>query len=260
MTFFDSALDPILRPLLSLGPFMTILIITLVVTLLTTIIYKYATDQDKLRKLKADIKRYQKKAMAAKEDPDKAMKIQKEMMKLNGDYMRSSMKSMLYTFIPILLFFGWLGANLAFAPLLPGVGFDIEASFHDGVSGTVELVLPAGFSSTDTLVKNVSDSSVVWSNISGSTGSYDVSIVHSSGEEQFVNLIITEDQEYILPVHSLDSEVFKKVVVGNKKLLVFSKVPVFKTLPVFKNLNWFWTYFLLSIVFSTTLRKVMKLA
>lgn len=259
MTFFETALDPILRPLLNLGPLLTILIISLVVSLLTTVIYKYATDQTKLRKLKADMKRYQKKAMASKDDPDKAMKMQKEMMKLNGEYMRSSMKSMLYTFLPILLFFGWLGANLAFAPILPGASFDVSATFESDVVGNVTLVLPDSLSTTDILTKPVQEV-VFWNNISGPAGTYDLSVVHSSGEEQLFTVLISDKQEYIPPEHLLESNVFKSVVVGNEKLYVFRSVPVFNLIPLVKNFNWFWAYFLFSIIFSTALRKALKLA
>lgn len=260
MTFFETALDPILRPLLTLGPLITILIISLIISLITTFIYKYATNQTKLHTLKADMKRYQKKAIAAKAEPEKAMKLQKEMMKLNGEYMRSSMKSMLYTFLPILLFFGWLGANLAFTPLMPGVPFTVQANFNPGVSGSAELVLPSGFSSSDVLIKNVSDSTVLWTNISGPLGEYDLSVKHSSGEEQFFNILITDKQKYVAPEHVLDSDVFKSITVGNKKLYIFRSIPGLGSLPVFKNLNWFWTYFLFSIIFSTSLRKILKLA
>ena len=259
MTFFQTALDPVLRPLLSLGPLLTILIISLVVSLITTFIYKFATDQTKLRKLKADMKRYQKKAMASKDDPEKAMQLQKEMMKMNGEYMRSSMKSMLYTFLPILLFFGWLGANLAFAPLMPGAPFDVQANFDAGVNGTVTLVLPPNVTTSDSLTKDVS-STVTWTNISGPTGTYDFSVVHSSGEEQFFTVLITDKQRYVPPEHLLESDVFKSVVVGNKKLYIFRKIPVFNQIPLIKNLNWFWTYFLFSLIFSTSIRKFLKLA
>ncbi|MBN1175914.1 DUF106 domain-containing protein [Candidatus Woesearchaeota archaeon] len=259
MTFFDTALDPILRPLLTLGPLLTILIISLIVSLITTFIYKYATDQTKLRKLKADMKRYQKKAMASKDDPEKAMKMQKEMMKLNGEYMRSSMKSMLYTFLPILLFFGWLGANLAFAPIVPGVPFNVSATFESGVSGSVDLVLPVGLTMSDNLTKPVQEV-VSWNNISGPAGTYDLSVIHSSGEEQFFSVLITDKQKYVSPEHLLESDIFKSVNVGNKKLYLFRSIPVFNKIPLIKNFNWFWTYFLFSIIFSTTLRKVLKLA
>lgn len=259
MTFFDTALDPILRPLLTLGSLMTILLISLIVSLITTFVYKYATDQNKLRKLKSDMKRYQKKATALKDNPEKAVKMQKEMMKLNGEYMRSSMKSMLYTFLPILLFFGWLGANLAFAPIMPGVPFNVSATFESGISGTVNLTLPIDLSTSDSLTKDVQEV-VTWTNISGPAGTYDLSVVHSSGEEQFFTVLITNKQKYILPEHTLESDVFKSVNVGNKKLYIFRSIPFFNTLPVIKNLNWFWTYFLFSIIFSTTLRKLLKLA
>jgi len=260
MTFFESTLDPILRPLLSLGALATIFIVSLLVSLITTFVYKYSTDQPKLRKLKADMKRYQKKAMAAKNEPDKAMKLQKEMMKLNGEYMRSSMKSMLYTFLPILLFFGWLGANLAFAPILPGSSFTVQANFDSGVNGSAELILPQELSTSDLILKEVSNSTVLWSNISGPSGVYDVSVKHSSGEEQFVTVLITDKQKYIKPEHLLDSDIFDSIVVGNDKLYIFRSVPGLGSLPVVKNMNWFWSYFVFSIIFSTSLRKILKLA
>lgn len=260
--FLETVLNPVLNPLLPLGPFWVIIIVSLVVSLLTTIIYKYTTDQTALRSLKADLKRKQKKVSALKSEPDKAMKMQKEIMKLNGQYMKASFKSMLYTFLPILIFFGWLGANLAFAPLLPGVPFNVSAQFEDGVSGNATLLLPPELNSTVPLTQTINDSKITWSAISDSQGVYDLSIRHEpSGEEQFVTLQIASEQKYEQPEYFFkDSPVFSKIQIHYEKLYIFEGIFLLKDIPFIKNANWFWSYFLFSLLFSTVLRKALKLA
>ncbi len=260
--FLDTILNPVLNPLLSLGSFWTILIVSLFISLLTTVIYKYATDQPALRSLKADMKRKQKKMSALKDQPKKAMKIQKEVMKLNGQYMKASFKSMLYTFLPILIFFGWLGANLAFMPLLPGVDFNLTADFESTVDGLVTVNLPEGLFLSDNLSKTISDSSATWTGISGPEGTYDLSVFHeNSGEEQFISVLITNEQAYVEPTHVFsDSDTFSKIIVSHEKLLIFKGILVFKDIPFVKNANWFWSYFIFSMLFSTSLRKAFKLA
>ena len=257
----NEILDPVLNPLLKLGAFWTIFIVSIVVSLVTVIIYRYATDQERLRKVKADLKRYQKKAMAARDDPQKAMKIQKDIMKLNGEYMRSSFKSTMYTFLPIILFFGWLGANLAFMPLMPDTQFDVSANFKDGVAGQATLVLPLELSMNDSATKNVTNATMTWSGISGPLGSYDASIQHSDGEEQFF-IIFIDESTYENPLNELgkESAAFNSITVGNEKLMIFENVFFFKDIPWVKTFGWFGAYFLFSIIFSTALRKILKVA
>lgn len=256
-----SLLDPILNPLLPLGPFWVILIISLVIALFTTFIYKYATDQHKLRKLKADLKRYQKKAQAAQKDnPEKAMQIQKDMMKLNGQYMKASFKSTLYTFIPVLIFFGWLGAHLAFVPLMPGDSFSITAQLQPNVNGTFILNLPDELSAPVTVLNPINDS-VIWSNITGPEGTYELSILHNeTGEEHFFSLMISP-YNYVNPVNLIsDSKIFSSIDIDQRKLYVFRTIPVLKDFPWIKNWGWLGSYILFSIIFSTVLRKILKLA
>lgn len=256
-------LDPILNPLLSWGPFWTILIISLFVSIFTTIIYKYTTNQEKLKALKADMKRLQKKAKNYTKEGknDKAMKTQKEMMKMNGQYFKSSMKSTLYTFLPLIIFFGWLGAHLAFAPLIPGMDFSVDVQTLPGATGELSLNLPEELNSNSNLTQSISNNSAKWL-VQGPAGFYDLSVSHSeTGEEQFFSLIISEKQEYVEPIHKMDaSEAFELITVGNEKLGIFEGVFLFGSIPWIKTWGWFGAYFLFSIIFSTSLRKALKLA
>lgn len=257
----SNILDPVLNFLLPLGPFWVILIISLFISVLTTIVYKYTTDQEKLKRLKADLKRYQKKAAALKSEPEKAVKVQKDMMKLNGQYMKSSLKSTLYTFLPIIIFFGWLAAHFAFMPLLPDTAFNVSVTVQEGVSGNMTLVLPSGITIDDVLVKEINGTVVYWEGIKGSLGPHEFSVVHSDGDETFFSVLISDEYIYEDPLIKVDdSPIFKSILLGNEKLKVFEDVQPFKSIPWVKNWGWIGAYLVFSLLFSTSLRKILKLA
>ncbi|MCF7798706.1 EMC3/TMCO1 family protein [Candidatus Woesearchaeota archaeon] len=255
-------LDPVLGPLLQwAGPFATLLIVSIIVSVFTTLIHMFATDQEKLKRLKADMKRYQAKLKTLKDSPEKAMKVQKDLMKLNGEFMKSSFKTTFYTIIPLLIFFGWLGANLAFAPLVPNTSFNVSATFQEEVSGQVSLVVPDNLTVLSNLTQTTINDAATWTGIKGPKGSYELSLLHeSSGEEQFFLVTISEDVIYEDPVVLVNSEIFKKITIGNEKLYVFRNIFLFKDLPLIKNAGWLGAYILFSLIFSTALRKALKLA
>lgn len=88
----------------------SILIMSMILTGIITLIYKYTTNQILLKDLKGQVKDYQKqiKTLRVNGETDRIMEVNKKAMKLNMQYMKHSMKPMLYTFIPIILIFGWL--------------------------------------------------------------------------------------------------------------------------------------------------------
>ena len=86
----------------------------------------------------------QKKMKAAKGDPQKAMRLQKEAMSVNMDYMKQSFKPTLITFLPIIIIFGWLNAHLAFEPLMPGEDFTATLLFDEEAEGEVSVKVADG--------------------------------------------------------------------------------------------------------------------
>ena len=258
MVYSSTIFDPILNPLLiNLGPFWSLLIVTIFVSLLTTIIYKYATNQTEMRSLKESMNRYKKKISKVKKDPDKSLKLQSEMMKVNGQYMKHSFKSMIFTIVPLMLFLGWLSAHLAFQPILPAEEFNVTVTFEDNVTGSVSLILPDDVSASGALEKNITDSRAVFSSLSAPQGSYDIGISASDSEEFFPVLVSTNNL-YAPPLTEFeDSSVFASARVGLDKLYVFQAVPVLGSLPLIKKAGWLTSYILLSILFTSLLRKWM---
>ncbi len=112
LEFFYNFLDSIFLPLIkNFHPALSILIIAFIVSLITTVATKLLVDQERVAKIKEELKNYQKKIKLAQKDPKMLEELQKEqekMLKLNTELMKMSFKPMLYTWIPIILIFIYL--------------------------------------------------------------------------------------------------------------------------------------------------------
>jgi len=83
------------------------LIVVLVITLLTTIVQKYATDQKTLRELKKEQKEVQKQMKEFRHHPQKMKELQSKQMSFIPKQFKLSMRSIVYTGVPLILFFRW---------------------------------------------------------------------------------------------------------------------------------------------------------
>lgn len=93
--------------MLSVNPKFSIAIFSVLVTLVSTLVQKWLTNQEHLKTLKARQKELQAKMKKSK-DPTLLQEINKEMMEITMVMFKSSMKPMFVTFIPFILLFGWL--------------------------------------------------------------------------------------------------------------------------------------------------------
>lgn len=100
-------LDPSAGKLINANLFWGMSIIVLVITLFSTLVQKYATDQVALKEIRKEQKELQKNMKEYKDHPEKMMEFQKEMLPLSGKMMKISMRGMVYTTIPFILFFRW---------------------------------------------------------------------------------------------------------------------------------------------------------
>jgi len=261
-------MDPVLKPLLNIPPFLSVLIISFVISLVITLIYKLLTDQKKMKELREGIKLSQEELKKHRNDPKKMMEIQKKAMEKNMVYMTSSFKPTLVTMIPMLLIFIWLNANMTYEPIKPGMDFRVTALFDDATEGNVTLKwlsedsnLKLEVSNTNQEIKN---NMAYWS-LKGDSGEYSLSFEHNGdaitynkGETYNKKVIISEERKYASPAESLKNSVIKKVEINNKPV-IYIPIP-FKFLWWSKGgVGFLGTYILLSLLFSTLLRKLLKI-
>jgi uncharacterized membrane protein (DUF106 family) len=119
MMIFNGFLDPFLSPLLSLfGIFWFVVFISFIVTLLTTLVYKFTTDQLLMKNLKEEIDRLNKEVKKHMHDQKKAMSIHKQMFEKQMTMMKHSFTSTFITLLPIILLFNWLRVHLGTEKIL----------------------------------------------------------------------------------------------------------------------------------------------
>lgn len=244
---FEYILDPIFSPILNLPTLWGVILLSFFISLIITIIYKYTTDQNLMKQLKEEMKAFQKQIKELKAEPERAMQIQKKSMKTNMKYMMQSMKSTLYSFIPIILIFGWMNANFAFEPILPGQEFSTTITFQNNIDGSVELSVPEGILVDGRLRKNIKDNEVRWL-ISGERGEYLLEYIYE-GKKYNKEVLISETR-YKEPIKSVRGGIIKTIEIGYDKKILLNLFGW--------KLGWLATYIISAIIFSIVIRKAVK--
>lgn len=115
-------------------PYISLATISFFVTLISTLVQKWLTNQEHMKSLKTRQKEIQKELKGCKEE-HLLKELNLEMMNLTGIMMKASMKPMFVTIVPFLILFSWLKGTYdgGEIPLVAGwiwyyLGFSIASS------------------------------------------------------------------------------------------------------------------------------------
>lgn len=117
--------------LITLYPIYSLAVFSAVVTLVSTLVTKWLTNQEHLKSLKERQKQIQKDLKKCKPGEKLFEELQAEMIQISMTMMKSSFKPLLITFVPFILLLGWI--RKTYTPILPGwiwyyLGISIVAS------------------------------------------------------------------------------------------------------------------------------------
>jgi uncharacterized membrane protein (DUF106 family) len=254
---FTDLLNPVFQPVLNtLGPFWTVIVLSLFVSLCITLIYKFVTNQQLMKSIKDDMKKQQAQMKTLRDNPKKMMEVQKKAMENNMKYMMESMKATLVTFIPIIIIFGWMAGHLAFEPVYPNTPIISRVEMKEGLAGNVSLRV--GDSSTGNVSKNIAilgSSTQMISNkyanftIQAGTGEYFLEYNYQ-GQRDTKQLLVTRENKYNPPDDIKKEGPFAKISVVQKKLIVMDLFGW--------RIGWLGSYIIFSLIASMLFRKVMK--
>lgn len=242
----EAILDPVLGWSLNLPLWLAILILSFLVSLVITVVYRFATDQKEMKRLKEKTKKFQKEMREHRDDPKKLAKIQKEAMSVNMSYMGKSLKPTLYTMIPLLFVFLWMNNAFALEMVAPEEPVVVTAYLEVPDRVTIETSL----SVVGELTKETVERQVSW-RVSGPAGEHPVAFVSSDGERAS-HVVVIDGRPHTSVVDQ--QAPFRRTEVGYVKATPFGDVSLFGYNP-----GWLFTYILFSIVFSIGLRKLMKI-
>jgi len=252
MAFLDPVFNPVLGPLLNWSPFWGIVVLSLIITVLVTLVYKYTTNQSEMKRLKDQQKEFQKKMKELKEQPEEMMKIQKEAMSQNLEYMKHSFKATLITMLPIILIFGWMAAHLSYEPIYPGEQYSITASFK-GVTA-VQLIVDNNTEILNGANQSVQDNKATW-NLKSSEGQH-LLTVSTGTTEQNKKVLITKTLNAEDAITTYANSDITQIMINYQQLRPLGHnftVPLFNWQP-----GWLGIYIILSILFSIGLRKILN--
>lgn len=248
MAYYDF-LDILFAPLLKLPLIWVVIILAFIVSVIIILITKYTTDQALMKKLKDDMKEYQKQAKEAKGNSAKAMELQKKSMELNMQYMMHSLKPTIITFIPIILIFGWMSSNFAYENIKPQQEFTVTGFFEKNTNGNAEIIVPEEIIVIGDKTKKIENNKATWT-LKGNEGEHILEFAYN-GERQQKSVLITNGKKYIEPIKKFSDSKLKSIQINYKKLVV---------LPIgYKDwFGWLGTYIWSSIIFTMGLRKMIK--
>ncbi|RMG21133.1 MAG: DUF106 domain-containing protein [Methanobacteriota archaeon] len=240
-------LDAILSPLLRFDPFTIVVILALTVAIISTAAYKLFTDQTLMKSLREKQKEHQRELKKHRDNPQKMMQIQKQAMDANMQYMMQSLKPMFFTFLPIILIFGWANAHLVYEPLQPGVPFTAGVVLDKGVSGFVKVDPPKGID-VDNSSKLI-ESEVVTFQFKGEQGEYLIpyTVMNRSYDQ---HIIIGGRYTYADPIQNVDDGVVKEFFVDQDKLIVLNLFGW--------KLGWLGSYIILVMIASILFKKIFR--
>jgi len=100
-------LDPTAGVLLSKNVNLGIIVFAAIISFFIILLQKYTTDQDTLREIKKEQKILQEEMKKYKDHPEKLMELQKKQLEFIPKTMEITLRPMMYTSLPIILFFRW---------------------------------------------------------------------------------------------------------------------------------------------------------
>lgn len=102
-----AVLNPSAGVLLDWNVSIGLFLITALITLITTVLQKYMTDQDALKTIKEEQKIVQQEMKLVRDSPEKSMELTKKSFELTMQAMPMTMRPLMYTVIPFVLFLRW---------------------------------------------------------------------------------------------------------------------------------------------------------
>ena len=94
------------------NPLISVISLSFLISLITTLVYKFTTDQNKLRVIREELKTIRKDMVEAKNDPKRMQELQSRSMEISMEQFKHGLKPMLITWLPAIIIFGFINKSL----------------------------------------------------------------------------------------------------------------------------------------------------
>jgi len=265
---FNTVFDFIFAPFSELNTAWGLLVISFLTSMLMLVIFKATSNQQSIKRAKNHVKGHFLAIRLYRDDIGLMFDTMKNILVSNGQYMKTSLRPMLFLIVPVVLVLIHVGARYENRPLSVGestvVSAQLDKNASDAFMNSVELIVPEGLSVETQPVRVYQLREINWRIKAEKQGIYQLGF--KSGDKTIykqinvnnalasisqqiakgsVTVAILNPSEASLPNDSRFKSVFVQYPKREFAFLGFS-------------LHWLIAFFIFSILFAFSLKGLMK--
>lgn len=134
----------IITPFKTMDPIWSIALFSLLIGIIMLIIFRYTSDQQKIRETKSKIRAYIFELSLFKDEIGIVLSAQKNIFIYNLKYIKYALKPMLFMMIPLVLILIQLESWYGYRPLKPDESAIVSLKLHEGGHSLSDIKLTAG--------------------------------------------------------------------------------------------------------------------
>ncbi len=258
--------DFVLTPFAGMSSYVGLTVISVVTGVVMVFLYSLTTDQEKLKKIRDQIKILFLEIRLYKDDMAEMFAIQKDILKQNFRYLRYTLKSAIVLIIPILFILVDMNVRYSYSPARPGQSFIVSAFAEDQISlERIELNLPPGLTLEVPAIRVTQESRVSWQVRAGSSGIS--KLTFNQGQDAVVrNIVVSNRIQRVYPDMDKGKTWTSKLIPFGEFLPADSPIQrIHIEYPIQSSFlglqpGWLYYFFLVSVVAGLIVKRWMGLA
>lgn len=191
--------DLVLSPFSGMSPYAGLTTLSVVTGVVMVFLYRWTTDQEKLKEVRDRIKILFIEIRLYKDDMAEMFAIQRDILKENMRYLRYTMKSAIVLIIPILFILVDMNVRYSYRPVRPGESFIVSAFTENRESlDRVDLSLSSGLTVEVPAIRVPAENRVSWQIRAGSSGISNLTF-HQGKQEYVRSVLVSNRIERVYP-------------------------------------------------------------
>ena len=268
LNFIGLLLDFITLPFQGFDPFWGFFAICVILGAVAVIIFKYLSNQDKIKEVKNRIKIHFLEIRLYKDDFREILKAQKEILKNNFWYVVYSFAAAIPIMILVLLTISQINLRYGYTPIMPGQQFDVKVVYAQEADRRPEpqLKLPEGLEALTPAMRLGGENEVSWQFQAAEPGNYKVGF-KVCDQEFTKDIIIGKISSPYCPqlmrqgflaafINSVEPPLAKNARL--ESIEIGYKPKHFKCIFFGWNMHWLIVFPLIAIGFGLVVRKILK--
>ena len=249
------------------SPTVVVVLLSLVISLLMVVVFRYTSDQKAIRVAKDHLKAHLLAVRLFQDQLPVVLSSYGRILISTGRYLRLAFKPLLFVILPLTLLIVQLDRYLGWTPLVPGRAFLVKVRTGNVVIlDDVSLLLPPEMAITAPAVHVPADNEVLWRVVAEKEGRYNVTVA-AAGQDFSKEVVVSSSRLLRVSSIRLQGHFWERMFTSGEPAIpakgpiraVEVKYPSRNIRFAGLEWNWIWLFFVLSLVAGFFFKTVLKI-